>query len=93
MEEEKILTKHPKGKKGVKISKAKYEFIKSYILDTLKSKKSISYQDLNDQAIKELSPTFDGKVVWYIVTVKLDLEASNIIERIPGKSPHEIRLT
>jgi len=43
-------------------------------------------------AIRDLSEEFDGKVVWYIVSVKLDLEARGIIERIPKTSPHQIRL-
>ena len=43
-------------------------------------------------AAKELSDAFDGKVVWYIVTVKLDLEARGILERIPKTSPHRLRM-
>jgi hypothetical protein len=43
-------------------------------------------------AIDELSDTFDGKVVWYILTVKLDLEARGIIERIPKINPHKLRM-
>ena len=52
----------------------------------------MTYESLNDQAVKELSETFDGKVPWYIVSVKLDLEARGIIERVPKTSPHQIRL-
>jgi hypothetical protein len=43
-------------------------------------------------AVKELQPNFEGKVVWYIVTVKLDLEARQVIERVPKTSPHQLRL-
>jgi len=39
-----------------------------------------------------LSATFDGKVVWYVVSVKLDLEARGTIERVPKTSPHELRI-
>lgn len=91
-DDSKIQTLHPQGKKGVNISREKYETIKDYIIQTLKKNGAISYQDLNDQAIEDLSPTFDGKVNWYVVTVKLDLEARGIIERIPKTSPHQIRL-
>ena len=52
----------------------------------------ISYEELSDRMIEELQPTFDGKVVWYVVTVKLDLEARKIIERVPKTSPHKVRL-
>ena len=52
----------------------------------------ITYQELNDLAVKKLSANFDGKVPWYVVSVKLDLEAREIIERIPKTSPHKLRL-
>ena len=90
--EEKILTKHPKGKSGVNISKAKYDTIKNFILKVLKLNEEITYQEVSDLAINELSSTFEGKVVWYVVSVKLDLEARGIIERVPKTSPHKIKL-
>ncbi len=90
--EEKFLTLHPAGKKGVNILKRRYDIIKEYILQEVTRAGEITYQDLSDKAVKDLSSTFDGKVVWYIVSVKLDLEARNIIERIPKTSPHQIRL-
>lgn len=92
MKEERIQTLHPQGKKGVNILKHKYDRIKNYILDTIKKEKVITYSELSDRAIDDLSPTFDGKVVWYVVSVKLDLEARKIIERIPKTSPHQLRM-
>lgn len=89
---EKILTLHPQGKSGVNISLEKYSIIKDYILEALKKYSNITYQDLNQLAIKDLQDTFDGKVAWYLVSVKLDLEARGIIERIPKTSPHQLRL-
>lgn len=89
---EKILTMHPQGKKGVNISREKYDLIRIFILETIKKHKQISYQKLNDLALEQLSSSFDGSVTWYIVSVKLDLEARKIIERIPRTSPHELRL-
>ncbi|MCB0838031.1 MAG: hypothetical protein KDD63_14170 [Bacteroidetes bacterium] len=90
--EEKILTLHPQGKKGVNILKRRYDVIKDYILKTIREKGEISYENLNDQAEEDLSDSFDGKIPWYIVTVKLDLEARGIIERIPKTSPHQLRI-
>lgn len=92
MKEEKILTLHPQGKKGVNISIKKYGLIKNFIIDTLKNETEISFIDLNKLALRELSGQFDGSISWYIVTVKLDLEARKIIERIPNKNPHKLRL-
>lgn len=92
IDDDKIMTLHPQGKKGVNILKRRYNVIKDFILDTIKEHKRISYEKLSDMAIDQLSSTFDGKVAWYIVTVKLDLEARGIIERVPKTSPHELRM-
>jgi hypothetical protein len=91
--EEKIMTLHPQGKKGVNISKKKYDQIAETMLDLVKKHKEITYQDLNDEIIDELDGKFEGKIPWYVVTVKLDLEARGILERIPKTSPHKVRLT
>ena len=90
--EEKIMTLHPQGKNGVNILKRRYDQIKVFILQTIEENNEISFEDLTDLAVKNLTNKFDGKVIWYIVTVKLDLEARGIIERIPKKSPHELRM-
>ncbi len=88
----KIPTLHPEGKSGVNISLTRYHLIKDYILNILRDEGELTYQELNSRAKKDLSSSFDGKVGWYVVTIKLDLEARNIIERIKGKGPHRIRL-
>ncbi|MDO8897872.1 MAG: hypothetical protein Q7V19_09505, partial [Bacteroidales bacterium] len=93
MKESKIMTLHPNGKQGVNILERRYEVIKNFILTTLKKYPEISFDALTDMALKELSDSFDGKVVWYMVTVKLDLEARKFIERVPKTSPHKLRLT
>ena len=90
--EERIMTLHPKGKKGVNILKSKYDLIKNVILSTLETVDDMSYEDLTAKMEKDLQPSFDGKVGWYVVSVKLDLEARNIIERIPKTSPHRLRI-
>ena len=92
MEEAKILTLHPQGKNGVNISLRKYEQIRAFIIECLTSKGELAYKELNDIAVKKLSKKFEGEVGWYVVTVKLDLEARGIIERIPKTSPHKLRL-
>ena len=90
--EEKIMTLHPQGKAGVNILKRRYDFIKDFIVATVSEKEPITFERLGDMAIEELTDKFDGKVLWYIVTVKLDLEARNVIERIPKTSPHQLRM-
>lgn len=93
LEEVRIMTLHPQGKKGVNILQRRYDLIKEYILETLEKEQQITYQELDKRAVKNLKKKFDGKVGWYVVSVKLDLEARGIIERVPKTSPHQIRLT
>lgn len=92
MPEERIETLHPQGKKGVNILKRRYDLIKDYIINTIKKRREITFEDLSDLAVEELTDKFDGKVLWYIVTVKLDLEARGLIERIPKTSLHKLRI-
>ena len=89
---EKILTLHPKGKKGVNISKAKYDQMVEFILTALKEKEVITFSDLGDLAVERLEGKFDGSIMWYFTSVKLDLEARGMIKRIPKTSPHQLTL-
>ena len=61
-------------------------------MDTVSAEEEITYQELNRLAVQQLRDSFIGKVGWYVVSIKLDLEARNIIERIPGTSPHKLRM-
>ena len=78
--DERIFTLHPAGKKGVNILLSKYETIKNAMLEIIQEHGTITYSDLNDICIERLQDTFDGKIPWYVVTVKLDLEAREVIE-------------
>ena len=92
MNEDRILTLHPEGKKGVNILRSKYERIRSFILEQLASQEEMAFQDMVDLAEEIVAPSFDGKIIWYMVTVKQDLEARGEIQRIPKSSPQRFRL-
>ena len=92
MGEEKILTLHPQGKQGVNILRRRYKVIKGFILQTIEEHQPIAFEDLIDKAHDALKDTFDGKITWYMVLVKLDLEARGMIERVPKTSPHQLRI-
>lgn len=92
MGEEKIMTLHPQGKQGVNINKAKYDQMAQTIVDIVKANEGITFKALNTAVSAKLDGQFDGSIGWYLTTVKLDLEARNIIERIPNKSPQQLRL-
>jgi hypothetical protein len=89
---EKILTLHPEGKAGVNIEKAKYETVKNAILTSLKGTE-LTFTNLAEAAQEQLMGNFDGSIMWYVTTVKLDLEARGLIERVPRTSPQVLRLT
>lgn len=91
--EKRILTLHPKGKKGVKILQKRYKVVKNTILKVLEENGGeMYYQDVKVEAKKKLDSLFDNKVPWYVVSVKLDLEARGIIDRVTKNSPHRIRI-
>jgi len=90
MAEEKILTKHPLGKSGKNINRQKYEAVKEAILSALRDKE-LTHTELFDQMNKSLKSKFSGNISWYGETVKLDLEARKIIERMSSK-PQKYRL-
>lgn len=90
MIEPKILTKHPQGKSGKNISRKSYDTLKQAILTAL-GKKELTHSELFEQVNKKLRDKFEGNISWYAETVKLDLEARKVIERI-GKAPVRYRV-
>ena len=90
--EEKILTLHPQGKQGVNIDRAKYDTIRAAILGATSAEGEIRFKDLPAAVEEALEEPFDGSLSWYITTVKLDLEARGLLERVPGSSPQRLRL-
>lgn len=88
---ERIMTLHPQGKTGVNIDNGKYNQIKQAIMDSIEEQGEIKFGALMD-AVGEKLPNFDGSIGWYTTTVKLDLEARQIIERIPDQSPQRLRI-
>ena len=91
MTNEKILTKHPLGKSGKNIDREKYDTLKKAILSALR-KNDLTHIELFSRLNKSLKGKFSGNISWYGETVKLDLEAREIIERTASK-PQKYRLT
>ncbi len=54
MNEKKIMTMHPEGKKGVNILQRRYDVIKDFIIQTLNKKSEISFEELTKKAVKSL---------------------------------------
>jgi hypothetical protein len=89
---EMIRTLHPEKKQGVNISKEKYEIIRKAIMTTLRAQKEISFMNLSRAVEKEVNGTFEGSVMWYVTTVKLDLEARGTLKRVPNSRPQLVKL-
>lgn len=89
----KIKTLHPDPKKkGVSIDKDKYDVIKETILETLEREGEMTFKNLFHTVEKKLLHTFEGSIGWYYTTVKLDLEARDILERLPDKKQQHLRI-
>ena len=87
-----IKTLHPEKKQGVKISREKYEVIRKAILSVLRTKKEMTFMALSRAVEKQLGDKFEGSVMWYVTTVKLDLEARGEVKRVVHSRPQLVRL-
>jgi hypothetical protein len=87
-----IQTEHPQGKQGVNISQAKYDVIRDAILETLDTHGEMTFKALSQTVNEKLQGKFDGSISWYVTTVKLDLEARQIIKRVSTTGPQRLQL-
>jgi len=86
-----IQTLHPQpGKINKKIPLDKYNYIREHLLAIL-SEIELTHTDLMEELFSRVKNEFDGGVQWYGQTVKLDLEARQIIERTNDK-PEKYKL-
>lgn len=96
MAEQKIQLKHPHGKKAVSINKDKYDLLTKETIQYLTEKKDGTFSEISKtiaQNLKKKKIIFDGSLNWYLEWVKLDLEARQIITRVPKTSPQKYALT
>ena len=89
---ERIMTLHPAGKQGVNIDKGKYDMVREAIEETLRAQPGITFSALTEEVGRRIGDVFDGSVSWYVVSVKLDLEARGVLERVDGRSPQRLRM-
>ncbi len=87
-----VKTLHPEKKQGVNISREKYDMIRKAIMSELRSNKEMTFTRLSRAVEKEVRGKFDGSVMWYVTTVKLDLEARGEVKRVPNSRPQLVRL-
>ena len=86
------MTLHPAGKQGVNIDKGKYDMVRQAIEKTLQAQPGITFSGMTETVDKRIGDVFDGSISWYVTSVKLDLEARGVLERVDGRSPQRLRL-
>ncbi len=87
-----VKTLNPQKKQGVNISRDKYDMIRKAIMSVLRANKEMTFMKLSRAVEKEVRGKFDGSVMWYVTTVKLDLEARGEVKRVPNSRPQLVRL-
>jgi hypothetical protein len=88
---ERILTLHPDGKPGVRIPLYRYNLMCDTLLGIFAEYPEISYKDLQHLTGKRLSGMLDGSILWLMETVKLDLMARGVLEKVKN-NPVVLRL-
>jgi len=86
--EERIQLKHPAGKHAVTMAKEKYEVMSKAIITSLEKHGEVTHTEMKEAVVdyfKKKKIKFEGAIEWFMESVKLDLEANKIIERISGK--------
>jgi hypothetical protein len=91
MKEEMIQTLHPlTGKTNKKITLSKYIFIREVVIAIL-TEQELTHTELMEALYDRVKDNFEGGVQWYGETIKLDLEARQLIERTKSK-PEKYKL-
>lgn len=91
--EEFIITAHPEPKKpGARVEKSKYDLIRNAIVEKLRTHKRLTFEKLGNMLEEQLLKKFDGSVMWYYTTVKLDMEARGEIRRVPNTEPQLLEM-
>ncbi len=88
---DRLLTLHPEGKSGVNIAREKYEAMREAILAALGGGE-LTHTELVRAVEGRLQGRFEGSIPWYMESVKLDLLARGVIERVGKGSPQRLRL-
>lgn len=90
--EPRITTLHPHGKRGVNINGDKYHLVRFQIRLALEEFGDMTLSALTQAVQAHLEGRFDGSIPWYVIWVRLDLEARGEIVPVAGGPPRRYRL-
>ncbi len=92
---DRITVRNPNtGRDSARILRRIYEPVRGAILQAIGEAGELAFKDLRAE-VARLTPSGlweKSSAGWYTTTVKLDLEARGLIERIPRSSPQRLRL-
>lgn len=103
-DQSRVQTLHPEpGKKNKAVERWKYDRMRAAILEVLTAAGPEGVRampsakepgsSLEELVTPKLGADWDGRVSWYLITVRLDLEARGEVERVPGARPLRVRLS
>jgi hypothetical protein len=82
------------GKKPTRIERWKFDAIRRAILEAVRADKGgVLFSDLTEEVRQRLSADelqSVGSLMWYVTTVKLELEVRDEIRRVPGETPQRL---
>ena len=92
---EKVICENPdRGKSPTRIDAWKYQLISRAIMKSVPNKgDGVLFKDLTGKVKRMLTAEQQrkiGSIMWYTVTVKLDLEAKGHIVRVPKSKPQRL---
>ncbi len=95
MAEEKFQLLHPEGKKAPRIDQSKYDLMRATLLQLISADaEGVPLANLSNRVEEALTPeqrASIGATGWYLMGVKLDMEARGELERVPGVTPQRLR--
>lgn len=96
MTKEMMEALHPDpDKQGTRVTKSTYLVYKAALLTVIPdTEEGICFSDLPEAIVPFLPEDVaeNTSAGWWVTTVKLDLEARGMIERIPGKGKQRLRM-
>lgn len=77
-----IQTLRPDGKKGILLLKRHYDQLSYFILAAVYSHEHLTLNELLERGQQQLSDTIENEITWYLLQVKLDLEARGLVKSV-----------
>jgi hypothetical protein len=88
--DERILSLRMQAQSRNNVGKQKCDAVRTANFHALADAGQLTCEELAGTARQQLSGTFEGSISRYVTSVKLDLEARGVLERVPGVKPRQL---